>query len=556
MTPFDPRFIKASYEETEAAFRWTIPSRFNIAQAISDTHAATNPDGAALVFVEQDETVRTWTHREISRAACRLANAFQSLGLGRGDVVGIHLPQSPECLIAHIAVLKLGGIVLPLFRLFGPEALSYRLRDSGAKALITLNAEWERIRADVSEIDTLPHVITVGQASRPTRSFWQLLASGADQFPTADTSSNDPALMIYTSGTTGQPKGVLHAHRVLLGHLPGVCLHQDGFPQPSDRFWTPADWAWIGGLLDVLWPSLAFGVPVVGSARGKFDPEWALDFMGRHGVRNVFMPPTALRLMRQVPNTRERFAIALRSLGSGGETLGADLIGWGREVFGLTMNEFYGQTECNLVVGNSCSLFDVRPGSMGRAVVGHTVAIVDTEGNELPPGQAGIVAVRRPDPVMFLEYWGRPEATLEKFRGDWCLLGDIARRDEHGHFWFEGRDDDIINSAGYRIGPGEIEACLETHPAVALAGAVGIPDPVRGEIVAAFVTLADGHQPTEALAAEISAFVRERLAAHEYPRVVRFLDALPMTVTGKIRRKDLRALVGDANQRQNPGARP
>ena len=314
-----------------------------------------------------------------------------------------------------------------------------------------------------ADIETLRHVVSDRRhgAASGAQDFWPLIERAAPHAETADTGPDDPALLIYTSGTTGNPKGALHAGRVLLGHLPGVMLPHDFFPQPGDRFWTPADWAWAGGLLDVLWPSLYHGVPVVGSARTKFDPEWAFAFMARHGIRNIFMPPTALRLMRQVPDPRARHAYALRSIGTGGEKLGDDMMAWGRETFGLELAEFFGQSEVNLVIGNSPKLFPVRPGSMGRAIPGHVVEVVDDAGNVLPAGTPGIVAVRRPDPVMFLEYWKRPEATAEKFRGDWCLLGDVAVKDEDGYFWFQGRDDDIISSAGYRIGPGEVEECLD-----------------------------------------------------------------------------------------------
>ncbi|MEZ5842462.1 MAG: AMP-binding protein [Hyphomicrobiaceae bacterium] len=532
-----------TYESVRSLFRWQVPSRVNIAEVIVARHARSTPTAPALIHVGDDGSQRVWTFAEVDDKASRLANALGTLGVGRGDVVGVHLPQSPECLIAHVAILKRGAIVLPLFRLFGPEALGYRLENSGARAFITVNAEWVRVRDDLAPLvapDRLATIVTVGSAPHPAHSFWHLVdAAGADH-AAADTSADDPAVMIYTSGTTGNPKGALHAHRVLYGHLPGVMLPQERFPQAGDRFWTPADWAWIGGLLDVLWPSLFHGVAVLSSTRQKFDPEWAFDFMARHGVRNVFMPPTALRLMRQVAHPRARFGYDVRSIASGGETLGADLIAWGRETFGLTFNEFYGQTECNLVVGNCASLFEVNPGSMGRAIPGHEVEIVDDAGRTLPCGTPGIVAVRAPDPVMMLEYWRNPEATAAKFRGAWLLLGDIAVKDEQGYFWFQGRDDDIINSSGYRIGPGEVEDCLGRHPAVRLSGVVGLPDPVRGEVVAAFVVLNDGFVPDDGLAAAIQAFVRERLAAHEYPRVIRFIDEMPMTVTGKIRRKDLR----------------
>ena len=533
----------SSYEQVMGTFRWEVPPQFNIADAICEAHARRTPAAAALIYEEADGSVRSWSFAQISAAANRCANLLAHLGVGRGVVVGIHLAQCPENLIAHVAIQKLGGIALPLFNLFGPDAIGYRLADSGAHVLITTPAALERTEQAVQAVGTLRHIVTVGaRSARDPHEFWSLLEAAASAAPTAATGADDPALLIYTSGTTGNPKGALHAQRVLLGHLPGVVLPHDFFPQPGDRFWTPADWAWVGGLLDVLFASLYYGVPVVGCARAKFDPEWAFAFMARHGVRNTFMPPTALRLMRQVPEPRSRHAYALRSVGTGGEKLGEDMIGWGREAFGLELSEFFGQTEVNLVVGNAPGLFPVRAGSMGRALPGHVVEIVDPQGNVQPTGSPGIVAVRRPDPVMFLEYWRQPEATLEKFRADWCLLGDVAVKDAEGYFWFRGRDDDIISSAGYRIGPGEVEECLSKHPAVALAGVIGSPDPIRGEVVAAFIVPSPGYAPSPELAAQIQAFVKERLAAHEYPRKVRFLHSMPMTVTGKIRRKDLRAL--------------
>jgi acetyl-CoA synthetase len=549
------RITGRSLEEITRAFRWAVPARFNIAAAISEGHATRTPDAPALVYEHAGGRVETWTFKALDEKASRLANALAALGAGRGTIVAVQLPQAPETLLTHVAVQKLGGIVLPLFNLFGPDAVAFRLADSGAEILVTGSEAYERDRAILAGIETLAHVIVAdgreagaaATAGRPRRSsFWPLLAQGAAHGPSVDSSAEDPALLMYTSGTTGNPKGVLHAARVLLGHLPGVILPNDGFPAPGDRFWTPADWAWAGGLLDVLLPSLYFAVPVVGAAPARFDPEAAFALMARHGVRNTFLPPTALRLLRQVKDPRARFGHRLRSVASGGETLGADMIAWGEEAFGLVINEFFGQTEVNLVVGNSARIFPVRPGSMGRAIPGHEVAIVDESGRVLPDGEVGIVAVRRPDPVMMLEYWRQPEATAAKFRGAWCLLGDIARRDAEGYFWYQGRDNDIIKSSGYRIGPGEVEDCLLRHPAVALAGVVGAPDPVRGEAVVAFIVLRDGHLPSPALAAEIQDFVKTRLAAHEFPRRIRFLDALPMTLTGKIRRTDLRALAAQA----------
>jgi acetyl-CoA synthetase len=326
---------------------------------------------------------------------------------------------------------------------------------------------------------------------------------------------------------------------VLLGHLPGVELANDFFPQPGDRMWTPADWAWIGGLLDVLLPSLFHGVPVVAFRFPKFDPEKAVALLARHQVRNTFMPPTALKMMRQMPVARAAVG-TLRTIASGGERLGDELHEWGKQTFGVTINEFYGQTEANLLVGNSAALMPTRPGSMGRAIPGHRVEVLDEEGRIVPAGQLGTIAVEAPDPVMFLGYWRNPEATRQKFRGPWCLTGDLARRDDQGYLWFDGRDDDVINTSGYRVGPAEIEDCLMRHPSVAMVAVVGVPDALRGQVVKAFIVPRPDATPGSDLASDIQAFVRTRLSAHEYPRLIEFRGTLPMTVTGKIRRRDLR----------------
>ncbi len=531
----------AGYEDTVRRFRWTVPARFNLGVAVADRHAGA-PDRVALVVEDDAGRVQRWSFADLARLSNRLANALAALGVRRGDRVAILLPQRLETAVGHVAVYKLGAVALPLTTQFGPDALEYRLRHSQAAVVITDGEDVPKVREVADRLPDLRHVLVADPDTGGYASFWGLVDRAADRFAPADTGADDPALICYTSGTTGPPKGALHAHRVLLGHLPGVQLPHEFFPHPGDCFWTPADWAWAGGLLDVLLPALYFGVPVVAHRARKFDPEHAFEVMARHRVRNVFLPPTALKLMRQVPRPRERYAVAVRSIGSGGESLGEEVLAWGREAFGLDINEFYGQTEVNLVVGNCASLFPVRPGSMGRAIPGHAVEVVSPEGEVLAPGTPGVVAIRRPDPVMFLEYWRDPEATARKFVGDWCLTGDLAVKDADGYFWYQGREDDVISSGGYRIGPTEIEDCLLKHPAVGLAAVVGSPDPVRGEIVKAFVVPRPGVAPGPALAAEIQAFVRSRLAAYQYPRAVEFVESLPLTTTGKIRRRELREL--------------
>ncbi len=526
-----------TYDELAASFRWRIPERYNIGVDVCDKWARADPERLALIHLAVDGAVQRYRFSDLMRLSNKLANALAAAGLKRGDRLAILLPQAPETALAHIATYKLGAIAVPLFSLFGAEALEYRLANSGAKIVITDAAGLAKLDEIRDRLPDLQVVISTVPAVG-AEALQALIERASDDFTPVDTAADDPALIIYTSGTTGPPKGALHAHRILLGHLPGVEMPHNFFPQPGDLFWTPADWAWIGGLIDVLLPSWHHGIPVLAHRFAKFDPEGAFRLMADFDVRNVFMPPTALKMMRQVPNPR--WQPALRSLGSGGESLGGELIAWGEETLGVTMNEFYGQTECNLVVSGCAELMPAKAGAIGRAVPGHRVAIVDEAGAELPPGATGLIAVHRPDPVMFLEYWRNPAATRDKFVGDWLVTGDRGSQDEAGYISFVGRDDDIISSGGYRIGPGEIEDCLLKHPAVALAAAVGVPDALRGERVKAFVVLAQGQTPDAALAEEIQGYVKQRLAAHEYPREVEFVDSLPMTSTGKIMRRKLR----------------
>ncbi|TMB31005.1 MAG: AMP-dependent synthetase [Deltaproteobacteria bacterium] len=520
-----------------ADFRWSIPERFNIGVDVADRHAARGND-TALIEVDASGKVTTFGFRDVVRLANRLANLLRAEGIERGDRVAVLLPQRHETAIVHVAAYKAGFVAVPLFTLFGEEALEFRLQNGEARAIVT-DAEGA---AKIGRLrDRLPALKLVLCADGPADGAVDLHAAverASDRFEAVDTDAEEPAVLIYTSGTTGQPKGALHAHRVLLGHLPGVEYPHDNFPQPGDRFWTPADWAWIGGLYDVLLPAWHHGVAVVAYRARKFVPGEALDLMARQGVRNVFMPPTALKLLRA--SGARNPGVRLRSLASGGESLGEDLIEWGRETFGLTINEFYGQTECNLVVGNGGGLPPVRPGWTGTAIPGHRVGIIDEEGRELPAGEMGSIAYRRPDPVMFLGYFANQAATAAKFRGDWMVSGDLGVRDDAGYFRFVGRDDDLITSGGYRIGPAEIETCLLRHPAVALAAVVGEPDPIRTEVVKAVIVLKPGHAGSPALAAELQEHVRSRLAAYEYPRIVEFVAELPLTATGKIIRRALR----------------
>ncbi|MFD2205243.1 acyl-CoA synthetase [Kiloniella antarctica] len=533
---------RSSYEEVQEAFNWEIPANYNIGVDVCDKWAEREPDRLALCFIDTAGKVSEYTFGDLKDYSNKLANLLGSAGIVRGDRVAILLPQSLETAFSHIAAYKMGCIALPLFMLFGVEALEYRLSNSGAKVVIT-NADGVK---KISEIrDRLPDLEQVYCIDGPIEGANDLhgeLSGRSENFIPVQTKADDPAVIIYTSGTTGQPKGALHAHRVLLGHLPGVEISHDFFPQPGDKIWTPADWAWIGGLLDVLLPALHHGVCVVARRFEKFTAEAAFQLIAEQGIRNAFIPPTALKMMRSIPNPEQRWDLQMRSIASGGESLGTELLDWGRKTFGLTINEFYGQTECNMIVSSCAEIMDARPGVMGRPVPGHKLAIVSDAGEVLPQGELGNIAVMSPDPVMFLKYWNNPEATKAKFAGEWLLTGDTGILDGQGWIQFVGRDDDVITSSGYRIGPGEIEDCLIGHPAVRMAGVVGKPDPQRTEIVKAFIVLNNGHEGTDDLAKEIQNFVKKQLAAHEYPREVAFVDELPMTTTGKIIRRELRSL--------------
>jgi acetyl-CoA synthetase len=529
-----------NYDDICRQFRWQVPARYNIGVDVCDRWAAREPGRLAILNVRPDGGEDAVSYGALRETSNRLANVLRAHDVKRGDRVAILLPQTPEVAAAHIAIYKLGAVALPLAVLFGIDALSYRLQNSGAKALLTNAQGLAKLDGLRGEIPDLACVLSVDGAGNGAGSFSDLLARASAEFDAVDTGPDDPAMMIYTSGTTGQPKGALHAHRVLLGHLPGITLPHFPFPQAGDRFWTPADWAWAGGLLDVLLPSLQQGVPVVARKFDKFDPGEAFALMAQTQVRNAFIPPTALRMMRAAPSARGRYAFALRTLASGGESLGVEALEWGKSEFGLVINEFYGQTECNLVLGSCAALAVSKPGAIGKAIAGHTVAVIGRDGRPLKVGEVGQIAVKRPDPVMFLEYWGKPDATRDKFIGDWMTTGDQGVVDEEGYFSFVGRDDDVITSSGFRIGPGEIEDCLIRHPAVALAAVIGKPDALRTEIVKAFIVLKKGQAPSDALAAEIQNFVKTRLSGHEYPREVAFIDDMPMTTTGKVIRRLLR----------------
>ncbi len=528
-----------TYEQLYASFRWNIPARYNIAADVCDRHAA-DPDKIALIGEGADGKVWRMTFREIQRKANQIANLLVSLGLVKGDRVMLLLGQNPWTAIGHVACWKAGLVSVPVSTLFAAEAIAYRLNHVGVRVVITDVANLEKLLHAQKLAPETEHIYVVDGRKSEAPSLAASLEAARDTFTNVDTAADDPAFLNFTSGTTGNPKGALQAHRSMLGHLPGAEFGLDFFPQPGDLMWSPADWAWLAGLMDVLMPAWYHGVPVLTFRAPRFDPEQAFSMIGRHQVRTTLLVPTMLRLMRQVADPVGRFGAKLRAIYSGGESVGKELLEWGAEALKLPINEVFGQTECNLVLGSNASVMPIKPGSIGRAVPGHIAGIVDDAGQEQPPGSIGNIAFRSPDPVMMLQYWRNPEATRDKYANGWLITGDLGIRDEDGYFWFQGRADDVITSGGYRIGPAEIEDALARHPAVVMAAAIGVPDPVRTESIKAFVVLKEGFRPAPELVDEIRGFVREHLARHEVPRDVEFVDALPMTTTGKILRRQLR----------------
>ncbi|MCT4657044.1 MAG: AMP-binding protein [Cohaesibacter sp.] len=531
----------SDYNHLYETFEWGLPEYYNIGVDVCDRWAEKEPDRIALYHRKEDGSVTPITYGQMRDQSNQLANCLKNASIQQGDRVALLLPQSPQTAIAHIALYKMGAIAVPIAILFGEDALQYRLEDSGATALLTSWDQVERIDTLRPSLPNLTHILTTDKAAPKAELFWKRdVESESCDFPPLATKPQDPALMIYTSGTTGRAKGALHGHQVLLGHLPGVQMPHNFLPQEGDLFWTPSDWAWAGGLLNCLLPCLHFGVPVIAYKFPKFDPEAAFALMAEMKVRNTYMPPTAIRLLRSVKDPGKRYNLVLRSFGSGGESLGREVVDWAQKELGIAINESYGQTECNLMLGSCADIGIFKPGAIGKQIPGHHVAIIDAQGNELPANSLGKIAVKSPNPVMFLHYWNRPEATKEKYIKDWLITGDQGYQDEEGYIFFVGRDDDVITSAGYRIGPGEIEDCLIGHPAVSLCAVVGKDDPIRTQIVKAYIVLHDDYKESAELTKDIQSYVRTRLAAHEYPREISYLNHLPMTTTGKIIRRKLK----------------
>ena len=572
------------YAGMHAGFRWQVPERFNIGEVCCRRWSRGAAGLRTAIRVHRPgQPPRLHSYAELQAGADALGSTLRALGVERGDRVAIVLPQRLETAVAYMAVFQLGAVAVPLSMLFGPEALEYRLQDSGAVLAICDEHSAPNLAAVRAACPALRTVLAAGPASAHADAAFPAPGAEAAPLAPATTAADDPAVLIYTSGTTGPPKGALVPHRALIGNLSGFVCSQNWFGFAPDRgvgqptaapapdrpppvFWSPADWAWTGGLMDALLPTLYFGLPIVACGT-RFSPDTAFTLLEQHGVTHSFLFPTALKaMMKAYPRPRELFELRLQAVMSAGEAVGDAVFAYCRDQLGVVVNEMFGQTEINYIVGN-CAMngsssaavgWPARAGSMGRPYPGHRVAVLDEAGAVCAPGAVGEVAVNRydrhgdPDPVFFLGYWKNLAATQGKFSGDWCRTGDLAMCDADGYLWYQGRADDVFKSAGYRIGPSEIENCLVKHPAVANAAVVPKPDPERGALVKAYVVLAAEARAERArvgvdvgdfdvrLVAALQAHVRGRLAPYEYPKEIEFIDALPMTTTGKVQRRVLR----------------
>ena len=532
--------------------RVVIPQRANIAGDTVGRHAkGPNASKVALLFEEADGRLTPFTYAELDQISDRLAAALHGLGVRRGDRVAIHSVQRPETIITHLAAYKLGAIAATISPLTGPDTMSHILEDSGARVIVTRDLVWEPLRALRSGFAALEHVIIVGDKSAGQLAWSEVVSAAGPAITYADTGPEDPALLIYTSGSTGHPKGILHGHRIL--HALNATLelfYEMELRQPGAVMWTGADWAWIGGLNDVLFPALTFGHTLMVSEH-RFDAEWALGFMGRHGVTHSLLTPTALKRLVQVPDACARFGLKLRVFFTGGEALPGETHRLLGERLGVVCNEGYGLSEVNQMIGNCQRLRPIKPGSMGWDYPGHTVVLVDEDGRPVADGEVGEITVTDDDPTLFLGYWNQPELTKAmRLPGGLIRTRDLAVRDADGYYWYRGRNDDLIKSSGFRIGPAEIEEALQYHAAVADAGVIGVPDADRGQVVKAFVLLAPGQRASDALAEELRQHVKTRIGPYKQPRLIEFVTELPMTRTGKVSRAELRRRHAEASARK------
>lgn len=552
-----------SWDAFREGFKWDIPDVYNISSHVIES---CNPESTALRYVGRNGSRYTYAYGDLDAATGALAARLSADGIGRGDSIGVCLPQCPEQLLVHLAAYRLGAVVVPMSMLLGDDSLRYALEHSGATMLVIDNQRTTERKDSVSgvteivvDVDDRGPVESSGNASGVENedeidSNVALTLGGLRAYTDqtieslinpVETSPADPALILYTSGTTGKPKGVTVPHRYLIGSLPAYHCYFHLFTPNAVReanVWTPSEWAWAGALFDVVFPTLALGGTVVArERRSRFDPDQALELVESEAVTHGFLPPTALRRIRTEASLEDRApAPSLSVVMCGGEKLPPSVFRWAEDFLNVTVNESYGQTEANGLIGNCRAIFDAKAGSMGRPFPGHDVAILDEFDAERSIGECGQLAVRLPDPVRFLEYWGDPDATDQKLEDGWLLTGDLVRRDEEGYLWHEGRMDDLIITSGYRVSPLEVERTLSSDSIVGDAVVVGVPDDDRGERIRAYIVLDEPVLADEsAVESRLRTRVRDELGIHKVPHEIVFVESFPETRSGKTDRSAL-----------------
>ncbi|MEE8455711.1 MAG: AMP-binding protein [Limibaculum sp.] len=538
------RIVGADVDYESIVSRFHIPrvAAYNMATDTVDRQAG-GPKAASVALVCDDGEghVARYTYADLADLSDRFAVFLKAQGVGKGDVVACYCGQGLETALAHLAAYKLGAIAAPLSQLYGPDAVAHVLEDCAAKVIVTERRLWIRIAAVRERCQSLGKVIVSGGCEPGEFSFETALETDADGFAAENTGTEDPALLLYTSGSTGMPKGILHRQRLLRGYLASVSLfYEMEMNDPGRVLWTVSDWSWVAGIFNVMLTGWYFGHTVVAGPT-RFSPESAFAFMATHGITHCFLTPTALKRMAAIKDPRSRWPnLAIRAIGTGGEPLPGAVLEWAETRLGIPINEFYGLTEVNHLIGNCRRLWPIKPGSMGRPYPGHTISVIDAQGAPVADGTLGEIAARDDDPTLFIGYWRQPDRAAAMRIGQWIRTGDFGHRDEDGYFWFKGRNDDLIKSAGYRIGPAEVEDALVHHPAVAEAAVIGSPDPDRGQVVKAFVRLSETAMPSDELVRELQDHVKTNLALYKYPRKIEFVESFPLTSTGKINRKELR----------------
>ncbi|MFC6905355.1 acyl-CoA synthetase [Halalkalicoccus tibetensis] len=532
----------ADYDELCETFQWAdvygeadwdAPEELNVAHEVCDRHPS---DRTALEYAGSEGERATLAFGDLAERSNRFANVLSGL-VDRGDRVFSYMPRIPEHYVTLVGALKAGTVFGGINERFGPEGIAYRLDDCDAKVVITTGENRETVGRALEDAPSVERVVVVGEGRTGDLDFHEECGSASPEFETVRTSGEDDALLYYTSGTTGRAKGVLHEHRWIAGVAATQRFAVD--LREEDLYWSTGDLGWLTGPINALgawfWGTSQF------TYEGEFDPEAWAGLLEEYPITVLFSVPTAYRMLREEESVLDGVDLDLRHALSIGEPLSAGVVDWGEDVLGVTIHDTYGQTETGNMIINNYPTMEIRPGSMGKPLPGIEAAVVDPgTGEPLPPGETGEIAQRGDYSSFFAGYWEQPEKTEECFVNGWYLSGDLGYLDQDGYFWFEGRADDVIISSGYRIGPFEVESSLGEHEAVAEAAVVPKSDPERGNVVKAYVVPSAGIEPSDELVGDIQNHVKRELAAHEYPREIEFADELPKTVTGKIRRTELR----------------